>query len=155
MAPAVHRARNARALNAILNDPSVHPHVAIYGGKLDASQLLADENNVAIMAAGGGSLFHFIGDGRYVIHAQFVEGYRGKYALDVVRAGVKWLFENTEAKEIFAFIPITAPGSAVIARYVGFQYRGYKPNSWPIAGGPVDAGEFILTRAHWSARNGH
>ena len=155
MAPAVHRATNAKALNAILNDPSVKPYVSMFAGTIDATALVKDTNNVTIMAAGGGCLFHNIGRGQYVVHAQFVEGRRGKYALSVCRQAVAWLFKNTAALEILAFIPVTAPHSAVIARYCGFEYRGLHPNAWPIPGGPLDAGFFVLPRSRWSARHGH
>ena len=77
---------SATEINRILNDPSVFPDISIPDQKpFDVTPLIGDPRFCFIRAEGGVIAFSpdaEFGSGIYEFHTNFLEGYRGKYAID-------------------------------------------------------------------------
>lgn len=99
---------DAKAINKVVNDPSVAPWVLLKGaGYLDLSDRVRDHRNMLLMLGDdGGCLFEQLGEpGIYEVHIQFLENVRGKVALEFVNSALFWMFTRTDCMEILTRVP--------------------------------------------------
>lgn len=149
------RSHDAAEINAILNHPEVYPWVAcrIPRGEVDVSGLLADPRNVLLMLRGGG--FFCVAQTPpglpamiYEVHIQFLPNYRGLQVYHGAKHGVAWMFDNTEAQQLVAYIPTKLRTSQHVAHYAGFRRTGkVLKGTAPSPFGLMDAYEYVVRRA--------
>lgn len=95
-----------KRLNAIANDSSVRPHIGIDGSDaVDLTPLLADPANVALMSDDGGVVFAAQEPGIYEGHVLFREGARGKYATQITKLAIWWMFTRSPMVELYMRVP--------------------------------------------------
>jgi hypothetical protein len=102
----VARAYDAKFIDSVINHPQVRPYVGLpEGGVISLATLLRDRRNILLLGEGGGIFYHFIDDGIYEAHTQFLPENRGKYVVEFCLASVDWMFRNTEASELWTRVP--------------------------------------------------
>lgn len=152
--PALRREFNASEINAIINDPSVFPSVAIPGIEtIDLRGLIADPRNVLLMADGGGVLFCQDEPGIYEVHTQFLPAFRGRHAIRASIEAYRWMFTHTDCMTLFTRVPSPNRAAAFAARVVGFECRFERSAVWPTPDGPVGMKYLVLSYDGWIKRN--
>lgn len=99
------RQTDAKALNAVCNDPAVRPWLGGQG-ELELSALVADSRNVVLLEPGasGGCIFTFIEPGYYELHTQFTR--KGRHlARKFVRQALFEMFLHTDCMELYTRVP--------------------------------------------------
>lgn len=143
----VERSFDAERFNALINHPEVRPWVADMGdGVLDLSARVADFNNVLLVGEHGATLCFKLMPGIYEVHSQFLESGRGKYALDFVRAGSRWMFTHTDAYEIITRVPQTHKAATGLTIAAGMRLEMTVPDGCQFRGErvPVDIYSFRI-----------
>lgn len=120
----VHRSFDARAVNALLNHPDIHPGLALGLGELDATMLIENLRNVVLMAEHGGALFVWSGPGVYDAHDFFLPSGRGKWALEASKTILGAMFDLYDAEMIWAQTPVENRACRFFNRRLGFKSRG-------------------------------
>jgi hypothetical protein len=140
-------------VNAVLNDPGVLPWIAQAGQeRLDATALLSDRRNVALLAPiGGVVLFHFHEPTVYEVHTQFIEGARGAGAIRAVREAIWWMFTRTDAMELLTRVPCNNPAALGLVRAIHGRREYLREGEWrPQDGSPaVDCEHYALRYWDW------
>lgn len=118
----IHREYHALRINAVLNDPSVLPWVALREQErpLDLAPLLRDLRNVLLMTEDGlgGCFFHWQEPGVYEVHIQFLPAVRGKVALAAVNASLHYMFVATDCMELLTAIPQANESARMMAQLI-------------------------------------
>lgn len=149
----VRREFDATAINIILNDPSVFPHVAQAGMEaLDVSPILADPGNVLLMAEGGGILFCHDDPGIYEVHTNFLPKFRGRNAIRASLAAYRWMFTHTDCMQLQTRIPSFNKGAALVAKIVGATPWFTRAKAWQTESGPDDLTYYALHYHEWVRR---
>jgi hypothetical protein len=103
---AVSRVFDAIRLNAIVNDPSVRPHVGFLGDQnLDLTDLVRDTANYLIMGQYGCVLFIRLQNGLFEAHTQVLKEGRGQWVIGLAKAAMQWMFTRTDALELVSKCP--------------------------------------------------
>ena len=107
---------------AIINHPSVRPHVGPGVDAFDPSGLIADDKNILLFDEGGGQFFHWKGPGIYEAHSFYLV--RGKDALERGRAAIRLMFNEYGAEKLWRAPPLENRGARWFNRQLGFRSLG-------------------------------
>lgn len=122
--PEVWREFDARNINTLINHPDVRADVADLGdGVLDISAPVANKANVLLMGEWGGCFCYCLQPGLYEVHTQALPEGRGRWVLDFVRAGMHWMFVNTDAVEIMTRVPRSHAAAKAVTLAAGMRYE--------------------------------
>lgn len=126
------------------------PFVAVPGVEtIDLTDIVANPNNVLLMAEGGGILFCRDEPSIYQVHTNFLPGHRGRYAIRASLSAYHWMFTHTECMTLNTMIPAFNKAAAAAAKIVGFVPQFERKNIWPIASGHVDMQYLAIGYADW------
>lgn len=75
--------------------------------------------------------------------------YQNVMTVEVGHKANRWLFDNSPAQKIIAFIPITKPAVLKLVQKVGFKQEGYCPNSIMLNGRSVDQYIYAIEKKHY------
>lgn len=121
-------------IEALMNDPVERVWKSYDGApRCDAGPyleppsftLMCDEGCFPVMA---------LGDGVYAVHANLRTECRGACAVGRSREATKFVFDNTDAHDLLAFVPETNPRARWVARQAGFKALRHVPSVWPVGG---------------------
>jgi hypothetical protein len=90
--------------------------------------------------------------GIYEIHMNFLEAYRGQYAIEAAIEACRWLFTRTNCMMLVTRVPAFNKSAEVAAKKVGGRLWFERKAIWPTADGPVDVAFYTLTLQEWSQR---
>lgn len=110
------RTFNAKYVNEVINHPSVWPFVAQgAAGALDVTSVVANQANVTLTCEGGALVFVCHEPGVYEVHTQFLEDFRGAYALERTEEALDFMFTRTDAMELQSKVPANnAPARGLV-----------------------------------------
>jgi hypothetical protein len=150
-APRVRRTMEATYLNTVANHPQVRP--ALGGeGPLDLTAILADAENFALTAEGGGWVFVRHEPGAYELHTLFLRHGRGRACLAAWREAARYMFLETDAREIVTKVPANNLGAAFAAQKCGFAERFTRHEAFADPHGQLhDVSYLGLTLDNWVA----
>lgn len=152
----VRREKSADRINAVVNHPSVLPHVCgALEGPLDLSAAVADRNNYLLMAEHGGIMFAHHQLGLFEAHTQVLPEGRGRWALDMALASLQWIFTRTLAMEVVTRVARGNYAALALARAVGGTKVVDLPGGWETREGKVDATVLSITFHDWLAKGRH
>lgn len=124
----IRRATSPEFANAVLNDPSVRPHVADpKAGTLDVSHLLPRENCIILEEEYGIIILIQVIEGCWEFHPAIVAAGRGKWAIEFGLAAQEWMFCRTSAVELLTRIANGHQAGEAIAVRCGFRPRWQRP----------------------------
>lgn len=150
----IRRAFDAADINPILNDPDVLPSITGPGiESVDVSEILANPQNVCLVADGGALMFIFHEPGIYEVHNNWLKAYRGKAAIDGTRAALRWMFTRTDCMTILTKIPAFNRAAARLCALVGGKKRFDRKAVWPTKDGMVDMSFWSLSYDDWVCEN--
>lgn len=115
----IQRATDATFINAVLNHPSVRPHVHGKPGPLDMTAAIQDPNNLVLTGEHGGMILVQHIPGCWEIHTQVLPEGRGRWALEMAQSCMDWLFSKTNATDIFTRIPAGNIAAEALTRACG------------------------------------
>lgn len=140
------RSLDASEINEVINHPEVFPWVKIDGmNHVDLTDLVNDRRNYLLMDEGGGFFFHRIEKGVYEVHTQFIPG-KNQNILDTAVNAVRWMFEHTDAAEIYTEVPQDNIRARKLTRRTGFEYVTTVKNGWMRDGRNLDVDLFVLEK---------
>jgi len=129
------QAVNANHVNHVVNRPDVRPFCGGIDDNsyLDLSEAVKNPKNITLECGGG--YFIFVAHGtEYEIHCSFMEGCRGKYAVDAALDAMNIMFEEKGATKLFAEIPVDNKRTCRFASHMGMKRIGQKeltaPDGW-------------------------
>lgn len=129
------RCFDADRINALVNDPSIRPHVGGDGKSwLDLSAAVADEQNVFLLGEHGGFAFTWSAPRTYEVHTFILPAGRGKWA----RAAARFARDLMEADYADHLWTRVAPEAANVRAFT--LLNGFKPagqHTIDLGGGPV------------------
>jgi len=144
----IERTFDATRLNEIVNDPSVYPWVkGSADGPLDLTDILASPSNVCLMGEHGGVLFAQFQPGLYEAHVPILPEGNGRWAFQMLRAALHWIFTRTNAVEIVTLCP--SREAQVMARRVGGSYEFTSYDRWIVDGKSVPSSVYALRIQDW------
>jgi len=124
----------SQVINAINNSP--------LNRGLDGRAWLSTPGNIAITFTNGDvTLFDDEGDKIYQVHVLFQS--RGRKAIDHVKQAFRRMFDDHEAKMIFAMVPDFRRDVKLLARWVGCKSAGLRQTSE----GPCEL--FVMSSMMW------
>lgn len=89
------RCFDADTINALVNDPSIRPHIGGDGeSPLDLSAAVADRQNVFLMGEHGGFAFTWSAPRTYEVHTFILPEGRGPAALELALTARGWMAEH-------------------------------------------------------------
>lgn len=148
---------SATEINRILNDPAVFPFIRIPDQQpFDLSRHVVDPAFVFLRAVGGVMIFvpdAEPGSGMYEVHYNFLEGYRGAYALKAIRAGFDWMFAHTPVVMLWGRIPANNRAALIMAHAVHAQTWFERKCAWLTDGGAEDLRFYLLSIHDWMCRS--
>lgn len=140
----------AERLNRIVNSPGVREHVLIEGAApVDLSNVVANQNNFALMCDQGGMLFVQLSPGVYDVHTQFLESARGSFALSFAREAVKWMFTRTDCVELWTKVPKANKAALGLTQAMGGRFEFLRSNGF----NNDDVRVFSLSYLRWSQKD--
>lgn len=146
----VRRSFDAKEINAIFNDPSVFPMLALPGSaSIDVAPLVADERNVFLIAEGGVISFAWHDVNTYQVHTGFKKGFRGSNAIRASRAAYRWMFTHTDCFELLTLVPGNNPAAALFCRLVGATFEFERKAIWPTPDGDVGVSFWSFRYDDW------
>lgn len=77
---------------------------------------------------------HAEGDGCYAVHVDLLPACRGLAAVERSREAMEFIFDNTDARVLLAYVPAMNPRARWVSRQLGFEPITTIPNAWPVAG---------------------
>lgn len=150
------RSFDAAEINAIINDPSVLPNVALPGmDSIDMAPVIADGRNIFLMADGGVIVFCWCEPGTYEVHTNFLKpergahSQRGPYIQNACLAAYRWMFVHTDCLVLLTRIPAFNRAAAIFAPLLGWVRQFERKAVWPTNDGPVDVSFWSLFYNDW------
>lgn len=120
----IERSFDADKLNALVNDPSIRPHV---GGdpdvRLDLTAAVANPNNVFLLGEHGGFLCDWMGPGDYQIHTFILPDGRGPWGFAFAKAGREKMAEMG-ALHLWTRVATDARHTRAFTMRAGFKPAG-------------------------------
>lgn len=144
------RQHSPELINRFLNHPEVFPWVS--GGRpapLDATQVVADPNNVVLCCDWGGVVFAKLRLGFFEAHTAVLPEGRGGGTLALGRAALEWMFSRTDAVEILTRVPRGNVAGSAAMRAMGVPVWFTTQPIWPTPSGPVPMGVYRLHLFDW------
>lgn len=146
----IRRSFDAGEINAVLNDPSVLPIITIPGlDTIDVSPLVANTNNILLMADGGGVLFCQHEPGIYEVHTNFLPEFRGRNAIRASLAAYRWMFTRTDCMVLLTRAPVPNKAANKFCHIVGATLEFQREKVWPTKEGNVDLNFYALRYDDW------
>jgi hypothetical protein len=139
-------------VNRIVNHPEVHPWLAKDETPLDLASLLGSPDIYALFGQFGGQIYQRLQPGLFEAHSAFLPSGRGRWALAVTEATLRWMFTRTEAVEILTRCPAGNVRAKALAKAIGGRHAFTAPNGWARNGKPVVADIYSLTIQDWMVR---
>jgi hypothetical protein len=113
---------------------------------LKGADWLAYAGNIPIIGENGDvTLFDNEGDGVFEIHVLYVS--RGREALREAKRAIRAMFEEHDARVIYAMVPIIRPEVKLLARWAGMRSAGLRL----IPSGLCEL--FVLSKFQWKVAN--
>lgn len=130
----VRRVFDARAINVLMNDESIFPHIGPWGTEkpIDFSQFIRNVANVALLTASetGGFIYHCHEPGVYEVHSFFLPKARGALAFEAARDGLFYMFTQTDCIEVHTKVPSYNLPAMTLAKAVGFARDYVVEGAW-------------------------
>lgn len=145
------RSFDASLVNALANHPSIHPWVSIGNEPIDLTDTVKDDRNVVLMGEGGAFVLHNLGHGDYEAHSLFLPEARGPNSIETAKAGMDFMFENTDCRRIMARCPRGNLAVLAFVRALRFDYLRTETAAWPTPKGLVDQKWYAMPRDKWEA----
>lgn len=146
----------AERINAVINDPAVRPFAGDpEDGRIDMSDIVADDRNVLLMGAHGGTVFRFIYPGLYEGHAQALPEGRGAWMRQASEECVQWMFLRTPCTEIVTRCRVGNLAAKSLALAIGMRQEYIVPNGSRWANHPADLNVLSLPLGRWVLDNVH
>lgn len=132
---------DADAVNRVMKHPDVYPHT-MYDGKVsvekfDAKDLLRHPPPIYVLIDDTDSFVGILvpeNSIMWVAHDNALPEIRGKHAVQICKAMVQWMFNNTPCKKIIGYTPETNKRARVFAQICGFKLEGRIKNAHPLNG---------------------
>lgn len=141
---------DAAHINYLVNHPDVYPWIkGSYIGKIDLSQVIANDNNIVLTFEYGGMLFIKLQAGLYELHTSFLKEGRNKDGKYWAQEAIDWVFINTDACEIVTRCPKHNPASSAGAIVMGFSLDFTTGKIWPANGEMVAMDVFSMKIEDW------
>lgn len=116
----MHVAKSANHINRIVNHPDVRPTAGGDGvSRIDFTPLL--DKMIALENKGGAWLFSPEDGGVWEGHYMFLPKYRGKYALELGREALSYMFKEIGAKRIIGRQPVENKLASVYNTALGIK----------------------------------
>lgn len=149
----IRRDFDAKALNLVLNDPSVRPELlGAADGPVDVTALAENPDNIVLMGEYGGVLLIKLLNGHYEVHTQVVEKGRGAWALGMIQAAQRWLFTHTDAWEVVTRVPVTNKAALGLTIKAGMVKEFDALKGVRLGDKQVDAAIYRLTLQSWASK---
>lgn len=153
-APEVRRTLDAREVDAILNDASVFPIIAMPGKqKFDTAALIADPRNIALVCEGGALIFACHEPGYYEVHIGFLAGFRGAYAKQALAIAVRLMFMTMPALVLWMRVPDNNPAARLFYAACGAKKEFRREAAWPTADGMIGQSYWAIRYDSWILSN--
>ena len=137
-------------VNGLLNRSDILLHLIVPGiEKLDATALLEDKRNYALMANSGLILFTMQDFGVYEVQVAFPKERRGDNALRGVLAALWWMFINTDCLLLIARVLSGHAGASSICANVGAHFEFERGMDWTVNDGSRGIAFWTLSFADW------
>ena len=148
------RVSNAVYLNTVLNDPEVFSRIGMPGlDRFDVSAIVADRRNFVFVVDGGALLFTCIEPGAYEGHFDFLQGYRGRYAIEAINTALHWMFTRTDCVRIAGKIPDQNKPARWVCKYLGAAKEFDRTAIWATADGFADVSFWSMSYERWIDRD--
>lgn len=158
MSPRIRRTFDPADINPIVNHESVFPLIALPGQiNADFTDFLADPRNVALITEGGAILFcpdPDWGSGIYEVHTNFIDGFRGYYAIVAMLEAYRWMFTRTECLELQTKVPAFNRAADLVARRIKWRLESERKACWPHGESLCDLRFYRMTWRDWLAHHG-
>lgn len=125
----IRRTMDAKAINALVNDPTIRPYVG-GEGELDLTDVVHNPANYVLEAEGGAWILGLLMPGTYELHTCFRPEGRGKGYFAAAREALRYMFAETECLEIVTKCPDDNPGARMAANLMGFHERFRREDAW-------------------------
>ena len=146
----IRRSYDAAEINVILNDPSVFDAIKLPGmTEFDVTPILADPNNVLLMAEGGGIIFGQFEPGIYSVHTSFLAEHRGRNAIRASLDAYRWMFTHTDCMILQTTVPAFNKAAEKICKIVGAIREFDRKSVWQTDTGPVDMSYWSMKYEDW------
>lgn len=145
----IERSFDFERVNALANHPTIHPWVSINNEPIDLTTTVLDARNVVLMGEGGGFVLHNLGNGDYEAHSLFLPEARGPNSIETAKAGMDFMFSQTDCKRILARCPRGNLAVLAFVRALRFDYIRTDKEIWPTAKGLVDQKWYAMPREKW------
>lgn len=157
-APLVWReTESATEINRILNDPAVFESISIPDQKpFDVKPLLNDPRFVFLRTEGGVIAFtpdDEPGSGIYEVHTNFLDGYRGEYAIKASLEAYRWMFTHTNCMMLQTRVPAFNKAAEAFCRSVGAWLWFERHEVWPTLKGNVDLKFYAMSIHDWMRKH--
>jgi Protein of unknown function (DUF2824) len=136
-------------LNNLANLPDVLPNIAPGHEHVDLAEFFTRPGNLMVGDERGVVCFINLGEAMYGAHWLFAPGYRGKYAIRVIREAFSALFTYREAVAITGLIPREHRASNVMAHALGCRRIGVSQDSHGRS-----CNSYIMERVRWATLSG-
>lgn len=148
---------SATEINRILNDPCVFPDISIPDQKpFDVGPLIGDPRFVFLRVEGGVVIFspdNETGSGLYEVHTNFLEDYRGKYAIEASLQAYRWMFTHTNCVMLQTRVPAFNKAAEGFCRSVGAWLWFERSEVWPTKQGNVDCKFYAMSIHDWMRKH--
>lgn len=145
---------SATEINRILNDPGVFPDISIPDQKpFDVTPLVTDPRFIFLRAEGGVIAFLPEDEYHYQVHTNFLEGYRGKYAVEASLQAYRWMFTHTNCMLLCTRVPCFNKSAEAFCEKVGASLWFERKECWPSSQGNVDCKFFSMSIDEWSRKH--
>lgn len=138
-------------VNAVLNHPEVLPTAGLGAKSLDASVVLANPRNIALMGEYGGAIFMWSAPGIFEAHDYFLPAGRGAWAKQASRSMLDIMFDAYGASMVWAQTPIENRACRIFNRILGFNSMGVETVTM-IPGAAAQSVEVFIMRKDGSCQ---
>ncbi len=121
----VRQTRDASAVNAIINHPSIFPSLSLgMEGPLDIAPLMENPRNLCFLGEHGGAILVWSAPGVYDAHDFILPEGRGKWAKLACTAILSAAFNAHDARMVWAQTPVGNRPCRFFNRALGFKSEG-------------------------------
>lgn len=143
------RTFDVAAVNRVVNDPTVFPHLALGAfDYIDMSPLIENPRNICFMGELGGAILVWSAPDTYDAHDFILPDGRGKWAKIVCASILSMMFDAYGAKMIWAQTPVENRACRMFNRMLGFKSRGTEEAILVPGSAPREVEIFVMERAH-------
>lgn len=148
VAAQIQRTFDATELNRVVNHPSIYPWVrGTSVGALDLTPLVENTSNVLLQGEHGSIFFQMLQGGLYEAHTQVLPNGRGKWAAEMVRSALHWMFSRTDCVEVVTKCPYRAAKALAVS--VGLKFEFTARLGWVRNGVPCPCDVYAIRIQDW------